>query len=172
MSFTISASIKGYLFPADKDEGLAAFLDILHNPVETYIIAYGFTMSDLVDEIIAAHNESIPVHLYLDHSQSAGQMEKPLVQKLVDAGVDVTIGTSASGKKYICHAKGVVTVGGSVWEGSVNFSSSGWYQVNTAMQFESPEYTNQFISMFEALRQYAWSQEANLQLAKTETPSA
>ena len=118
------------LASADGAQAKADFLNHLLDPGETWIIAYAFTLTDMINDLIAAHNAGLPLHLYLDHSQAIEAVEKPLVQQLVSAGVEVTIGTSPAGSQYICHTKGMVSDpaanGGSLWcwEGSTNFSLS------------------------------------------------
>ncbi|RDI65620.1 phospholipase D-like domain-containing protein [Nocardia pseudobrasiliensis] len=167
MSFVIDGSFTCYLMPVDHDEARQRFLDLIAGPGETWIIAYGFTLPGAIDELLAAHGKGVRLHLYLDHTQSAGATERPLVQRLVDAGIEVTIGTSTSGSKYICHTKGFVTdaaSGPQCWEGSVNFSTSGWLQVNTAMQFSSRPWRDHFVAQFDTLVAYAWREERTLQL--------
>jgi phosphatidylserine/phosphatidylglycerophosphate/cardiolipin synthase-like enzyme len=167
MSFVIQGSLTCYLMPDDHQTAEQRFLQLLGEPGETWIIAYTFTLQDAVDKVLAAHRAGVALHLYLDHSQSTGRTEKPLVSQLVDAGVEVTIGTSTAGSRYICHTKGLVTdstSGPQCWEGSVNFSASGWQQVNTAMNFSDATWRDHFVAQFTTLRNYAWSQERNLQL--------
>jgi hypothetical protein len=99
-----------------------------------------------------------------------GKVERPLVQQLVDAGIEVTIGTSPIGSKFICHTKGIVSdpapSGGTLWcwEGSTNFSLSAWQQVNTAIVFGSQQWRDEFVAQFEALRDFAWANERDMQL--------
>lgn len=164
--FPITGEVNCYLFPDDAKQGQADFLGIVKSPGETWIIAYAFTLLPLVDEVIAAQKAGIPMHLYLDHTQSAGVMERGQVARLAAAGCDVTIGTSTTGTRYICHTKGMV-VGDTCWEGSVNFSESGWLQVNTAMRFESPEWAGHFVSQFGTLRLYARTYEPQFQVEGT-----
>jgi hypothetical protein len=173
MSFIISTAITCYLLP---DDGVAAkkeFLAHLLDLGETWIIAYSFTLPDMVQEILQAHAKGIPLHLYLDHSQSTGRAEQPMLQQLVSAGVEVTIGTSPAGSKFICHTKGIVSDAAPkrgtlwCWEGSTNFSLTAWQQVNTAMVFASQKWRDEFVAQFEALRAYAWSQEKSLQIMST-----
>jgi hypothetical protein len=140
------------------------------NPGETWITAYGFTLPDMIHDLLGAHQKGIPLHIYLDHLQETGKTEHPLVQQLVDAGVEVTIGTSPAGSKFICHTKGIVSdaaKGGAAvwcWEGSTNFSLDAWQQVNTALVFSSQPWRDEFVAQFEALRDFAWANERNMQL--------
>lgn len=167
MTFVIDGSMTCYLMPDDHDAAKRKFLELVAAPGETWIIAYTFTLQDATDELIAAHRNGVPLHLYLDHSQSTGHSEKPLVSQLVDAGIEVTIGTSTAGRQYICHTKGLVTdspAGPQCWEGSVNFSTTGWQQVNTAMNFGSQPWRDHFVAQFATLVNYAWSQESDLQV--------
>lgn len=46
----------------------------------------------------------------------------------------------------------------------MNFSASGWQQVNTAMNFSDATWRDHFVAQFTTLRNYAWSQERELQL--------
>ena len=166
--FTITATIDCYLLPADGDAAKAVFLKHLEDPHEMWIIAYSFTLVPMIDAIIANSKGGDPIHIYLDLSQSTGSAEKPQVQRLVDAGVEVTVGTSTSGTAYITHTKGMVCddTPPLCWEGSVNFSLSGWLQVNTAMVFHAPEWRDQFVAQFNTLRNYAWSNLRSKQLMK------
>lgn len=175
MPFTITTAVTCYLLPDDGQIAQQEFLKNLLDPGETWIIAYAFTLPDMINEIIAAHAKGIPLHLYLDYSQYKSKTETPLVQKLVQAGVEVTVGTSPAGSQYICHTKGIVSdaaPGGALWcwEGSTNFSLSAWKQVNTALVFSSQEWRDQFVAQFEALRNFAWANERNLQLMASPPP--
>ena len=170
MSFQITTTVTCYLLPQDGQVAQADFLQHLLDPGETWIIAYAFTLPDMIHELLEAHTKGLPVHIYLDHSQAVGTVERPLVQQLVTAGMEVTIGTSPAGSKFICHTKGMASdpaaKGGALWcwEGSTNFSLSAWQQVNTAMVFASQPWRDQFVAQFEAIRDFAWSNERDLQL--------
>jgi hypothetical protein len=176
MSFTIEDTVfTCHLLPQDGPEAKDMFLNHLMNPGETWIIAYGFTMEQVVQDLIAAHRADVPLHLYLDHSQAGGKTEEPVVQALVDAGVEVTIGTSPAGSRFICHTKGVVVAEDPAawcWEGSVNFSQDGWFQVNTALVFNSNAWRDQFVAQFNALRAFAWKFERDLQKMPAPPPQA
>jgi PLD-like domain len=175
MPFTIDTEITCYLLPGDGQVAQQAFLKNLLDPGETWIIAYAFTLPDMINELLAAQKKGTPLHLYLDYSQYTDKTETPLVQKLVQAGVEVTVGTSPAGSQYICHTKGIVSdaaPGGALWcwEGSTNFSLSAWKQVNTALVFSSEEWRDQFVAQFEALRNFAWANERNLQIMSSPPP--
>ena len=170
--FQITTKITCYLLPDDGTAAEREFLTHISDPGETYIIAYGFTLVPMIDDLIAAHNKGVPLHIFLDHTQSEGTMQKPLVQRLVDSGIEVTIGTSPAGSKYICHTKGLVSNDNPVWcwEGSTNFSQSAWNQVNTAMVFSSQQWYDNFVAQFKQIRQFAWSKERLFQVMKNPPP--
>lgn len=167
MPFQITTTVDCYLLPDDGVAARALFLEHLKDPNEMWIIAYSFTLAPMIDEIIANNAAATPIHIYLDFSQSSGRAEAQQVQRLVAGGVEVTIGTSPAGTRYICHTKGIVCNDKPqpfCWEGSVNFSESGWHQVNTAMIFHSAEYRDAFVNQFNHLRYFAWTQEREKQL--------
>ena len=173
MPFQISGTITCYLLPEDGAAAEAALLQHLEDDGEMYITAYAFTLGPMIDRILADFQAGDPLHIYLDASQSRGAAERVQVQRLVDAGVEVTIGTSPEGSRYICHTKGIVCIHDEgpdepdtafCWEGSVNFSESGWHQVNTAMVFGSSGWSTEFVKHFKGLRQFAWTNERPLQL--------
>ena len=171
--FTIKTTVTCYLLPEDGAAAKAMFLKHLQDPHEMWIIAYSFTLTTMIDEIIANATGGDPIHIYLDYSQSSGAAESPVVKRLVGAGVEVTIGTSPSGTSYITHTKGFVCDDTPVpfcWEGSVNFSEGGWLQVNTAMNFNNHTWRDQFVEQFNSLRDYAWTNERSFQLMKTPPP--
>jgi hypothetical protein len=167
--FTITTTIDCYLLPEDGDAAKALFLHHLEDPYEMWIVAYSFTLVPMIDEIIKNSAGGAPIHIYLDLSQSSGAAEKPEVARLVAAGVEVTIGTSPAGTSYITHTKGVTCSDVPepwCWEGSVNFSASGWLQVNTAMFFHSQQWHREFVAQFDQLRDYAWTNLRSVQLMK------
>jgi hypothetical protein len=170
MPFEITTTAECFLLPDDGAAAQALFLQHLKDPYEMWIIAYSFTLAPMVDEIIANNTPTEAVHIYLDFSQSSGAAEAPEVKKLIAGGVEVTIGTSTAGSQYICHTKGIVCDDRPApwcWEGSVNFSLSGWHQVNTALFFHSQPYRDAFVNQFNHLRYFAWTQERDKQLMKT-----
>ena len=166
MPFQITPTITCYLLPGDGAVAQQEFLNHVSDPGETYIIAYGFTLVPMIDDLIAAHQKGVPLHIFLDHTQSEGVMQKPDVLRLVNAGVEVTIGTSPAGSQYICHTKGVASNDNPVWcwEGSTNFSQSAWSQVNTVMVFSSQTWYDNFVAQFQQIRQFAWTNERQFQV--------
>ncbi len=167
--FTITTTIDCYLLPEDGAAAKQRFLDHLQDPHDMWIIAYSFTLMPMIDEIVKNSSPPGMIHIYLDLSQSRGTAEKPQVQRLIDAGVEVTIGTSPAGLSFITHTKGIVCNDTPVpwcWEGSVNFSESGWMQVNTAMVFNDKTWRDNFVAQFDTLRDYAWTNERADQLMK------
>ncbi len=169
MTFKIETDITCYLLPEDGKIAKKEFLQHLKNQGETWITAYSFTLEPMIEELIAAYEAGISLHLYLDYRSEQNIHEKPKVQSLVDAGIEVTIGTSPEGSRYICHTKGVVVDEEHpwCWEGSVNFSEGGWHQVNTAMVFYSKEWSDQFVNQFKELRRFAWEKERKIQLMES-----
>ncbi len=172
MPFTITGTVECFLLPEDGQTAEAALLTHLADNGEMYITAYAFTLVPMIDQLLANFQRGDPLHLYLDYSQESGTAEKPEVQRLVDAGMEITIGTSPEGSKYICHTKGIVCLDNPpwCWEGSVNFSESGWHQVNTAMMFNSLVWAQAFVNQFKGLRQFAWTSERSFQLMKKPPP--
>jgi phosphatidylserine/phosphatidylglycerophosphate/cardiolipin synthase-like enzyme len=168
MPFTYQAETTVFLLPKDGQLAEAEFLSALRNPFETYIIAYGFTLNAMIGEILAAHAAGVRIHIYLDHTQSAGTAEKPQVQRLVNAGVDVTIGTSPAGRGFICHSKALVVLDDLqnpyCWSGSVNFSPTGFKQVNTVEVRRSLIWATNFIEQFNSLKTWALENEPEYQL--------
>ena len=162
--FQMHSDVTCYLLPDDAKVAQEAFLAKLRHPAETWIIAYGFTLQPMIDELVSARRAGKKLHLYLDHTQSTGRAESADVARLVRAGVEVTIGTSPV-RGLICHTKGVVVDGRApwCWEGSVNFSNKGFEQVNTAMVFSSRRWRDRFVAQFEALRAFAWREERGWQ---------
>src|SRR5205823_1918351 len=142
MPFQITTTITCFLLPGDGAQAEAEFLRHLADPSEMYIIAYGFTLQPMIDQFLANHVAGDPLQFYLDHSQASGMAEKPQLKRLVDAGIEVTIGTSPEGSQFICHTNGIVCLDPTpcCWEGSVNVSVSGWHQLNTAMSFSSEDW--------------------------------
>lgn len=96
---------------------------------EIKIDIYGFTYRPLMDALIAAHSRHEGVHIVADHTQAEGTAEKPELQRLVDAGIDLVVGTSSRGG--IDHSKYIVIDGKTVIFGSFNFSQSALAQDNT-----------------------------------------
>lgn len=163
-----------YFLPDDGEEALARFLSLLHDPGETWISAYGFTLPALFQEIKAADARGVIVHLLLDHTQASGPAEKAALQDLgasLQHG-DITITTAGAGSHQttqIHHWKAMVIDaldGGEpwVWRGSVNFSPSGFNQGNEASVMRSAVWAGAFIKEFDEHRDWARLHEPQYQL--------
>lgn len=154
-----------FQFPEDAQEARVELLSHWReSPCETWIRAYAFTMSDLAAAVVEA-NKVAPQHVYMDRSQYDENLEqKTLAKQLVAEGVEVTIGTSPAGADYIAHTKAWFRADGLCWEGSLNFSESAWYQVNTAFCFLCPAWRDMMLAAFHRDVAYAWEHERRYQV--------
>jgi phosphatidylserine/phosphatidylglycerophosphate/cardiolipin synthase-like enzyme len=102
-----------------------------------HIDIYGFTYAPLMDALISARQRGVAVRVVADHTQAEGTAEKPQLQRLVDAGIEVLVGTSSRGaidhSKYILVDAdlGAAAPESCVGYGSFNFSASAESQDNT-----------------------------------------
>jgi hypothetical protein len=164
-------NVTAWEFPEDAEAGKAALLEhwTQPSPVETWLRAYAFTMGELATAIIQAAKVA-PQHVYVDKSQYQAETEMQALCKTVaeTPNVDLTIGTSPAGAGFIAHTKAFVDRDGNCWEGATNFSESAWHQVNTALQFVSPEWRDLIVAGFNRDVAYAWSSEASLQIMSKE----
>ena len=87
------------------DDTTAAFLKFVKRAKKSVCISiYGFHLPPLTDALIAKHQAGVKVTIILDHTQAEGKAESGEVQKLVDAGVPLLIGTSPI-HRQILHSK-------------------------------------------------------------------
>lgn len=154
-----------YTLPADGDVARRDFLELLHNPGETFLADFGFTDSGLVAEMEQADAALVPGHAILDRSQSAGHTERTVLASMLPLlkHWDVTISTAGPDSRspsQLMHTKAMVvraTDGGQAWcwLGSINFSVGGWLEANNAVRFRSDAYAAVFIAWFERTRSWA-----------------
>lgn len=167
---TFPTVLTGYFMPDQHARAEAAFMELLTNPHETWLMSYGFTYEPMIEALLKAHSEGVKLHLYLDHTQSAGTAEKPQVKRLVDAGIDVSIGTSTIGGN-ISHTKSLIVKmpDGTrrCMSGSVNFSQNGWLQCNHLFEFDGEIWADFFLTQFNELRDFAWAKQKAYQLYDT-----
>jgi len=172
--FTISITETDYFMPEDGAVAQKRFLELLANPGEVWMSAYSFTLQPMFDELLKADVRGVKIHLLLDHSQEAGRAEasrvKNLAANLKHGDVTITTaGINSQAPSQIWHWKGfVVRQTGShqyaCWEGSTNFSQSGWLQGNSARTFASDVWAQKFIQQFEAHKQWALTNEPQYQI--------
>lgn len=166
MPYMITSEVTCYLIPEEREAATKEFLRHLHGPEETWIVASEISIVPLIIELIAAHKQGVPIHLYLDHSRASGRADRHQISRLANAGIEVTIGTSLVGQGDLSHTKGVVVNGRPpwCWAGPLNFMGSCWHAVDMAMVFCSWEWSERFVEEFRELRQYAWEREPALQI--------
>jgi phosphatidylserine/phosphatidylglycerophosphate/cardiolipin synthase-like enzyme len=111
---------------------------------EILIDIYGFTYVPLMDALIERHRAGVAVRIVADHTQAAGLAERPQLQRLVDAGIDLVIGTSSRGG--IDHSKYLVVDRKVVGFGSFNFSESALAQDNTFTETSDLAMVAQFVA--------------------------
>jgi len=71
-----------------------------------HITAYGLTLDDLGTIVIDKHKAGLEVGVVADKTQSGGHAQHALLQRMVDAGVPVTIATAPTGA--INHEKALI----------------------------------------------------------------
>lgn len=162
-----------YFLPEDGELARAEFLRLVSMPTETWISGYGFTMRSVFDQLKANDAQNVPFHLLLDYTQSQGIYAKNNLKNLNRGKIvsDITLTTAGKASKrpsQLWHWKGMVKRaddGGDpyCWDGSVNFSASGWHQGNSARVFRSQAWADRFLQQFESTKAWALEQRKHYQ---------
>jgi phosphatidylserine/phosphatidylglycerophosphate/cardiolipin synthase-like enzyme len=154
--------------PFDDTEG--EFLKFVSRAKKSLVIViYGFHLPKLTDILIAKHQARVKVAVILDHTQAEGKAESSEVQKLVDAGVPLLIGTSPV-HRAILHSKFCVTDSKAVEFGSWNYSLSASQQSNTMTYIEDRNYARVFTQHFDRIRDFITLHEMAMQPAHEVIP--
>ena len=115
------------------------------------LIIYGYHLPALTALLIAKHQAGVKVNVILDHSQAEGHAESAEVQKLVDAGVPLLIGTSPV-HHQILHTKATIIDECAVESGSWNYSLSASQQSNTLTFVHDAEYARAYLLHWHTIR--------------------
>lgn len=115
------------------------------------LIIYGYHLPALTALLIAKHQAGVKVNVILDHSQAEGHAESGEVQKLVDAGVPLLIGTSPV-HHQILHTKATIIDECAVESGSWNYSLSASQQSNTLTFVHDAEYARAYLLHWHTIR--------------------
>ena len=98
--------------------GALIAMEISKSADSIYVQAYGFTSSQIAEELVRAHNRGVKVRVLLDKSNISSKHSK--MKELVDAGIDIGI-DKVSG---IAHNKVIIIDERKVITGSFNFTAN------------------------------------------------
>lgn len=140
-----TASVQVRTLFAPFDQTAQEYLSFVASAKQSvYLLIYGFHLPPLTDLLIAKHKAGVTVNLILDHSQAEGRAESAEVQKLVDAGVPLLIGTSPV-HHQILHTKATIIDEHAVESGSWNYSLSASAQSNTLTFVDDHDYARAYL---------------------------
>jgi phosphatidylserine/phosphatidylglycerophosphate/cardiolipin synthase-like enzyme len=133
-----------------------AYLAFLRQATHTTrIMIYGFTLDDVVEELVRQKAAGVDIKIIFDRSQASGRAERAEIERLVAGGfkqgVDFVVGTSPE-HHAINHLKATWIDGTTVWHGSWNYSASANAQYNSVEIVRSQELAALFDQAFE----FAW----------------
>lgn len=132
-------ALEGQLLHSPEDDTTGAFLSLVRMAQQSiHVIIFGFHLPVLTDTLVAKQKAGVEVSVILDHTQANGKAEQSEVQRLVDGGVPLAIGTSSQHAQII-HDKVCVVDGHLVEFGSWNYSLSASWQDNTMVITDSRE---------------------------------
>jgi len=155
------------LFSPD-DDTAGEFISWLARAQKSIHMAiYGFHMPKLCDLLIEKHRSGVEVHLVMDHTQAHGKAEWPEVNALVQAGIDVVIGTSRC-RHEIMHNKFTVVDGAEVEDGSWNYSLSASLESNVQNYVRSVERATLFLAQWQKMRNWIVAHEPQYQIRTQE----
>lgn len=169
------ANENNYFLPEDGPIAKQDFLSIFDGAIEIYLADYGFNMPEAKDKLIALDKVGCRNHLLLDMIQCSGSHQRAMVQEMINefTNGEVTITTAGAPSPTlgaIWHWKTVVAIYADkqpmIFSGSVNFTTSGWVQGNSARMFSSKEWVDAFVAIFKSHRQWALDHRPQYQLAK------
>lgn len=156
----ITASIDSYFSP---DEDLKTlFLNFIQSTdTELRFADYGFHMPMLTDTLIHLHESGKDIAGVLDRIQEQGKYEHPEVVKLLQAKMDLAIGTSM--KRRIMHDKFAVRDRRFVLAGSWNFSETATSESNFFFIIDSPELAKRFLANWQEMHDWILAHEPQYQ---------
>lgn len=169
-----SVAVRTLFAPFDRTtEEYLAFVNSARQSV--FILIYGMHLPLLTEALIAKHQAGVKVNIILDHSQSAGRAEAQEVQKLVDAGVPLLIGTSPV-HGQILHTKATIIDENAVESGSWNYSLSASQQSNTLTFVHDADYARSYLDHWHRIRGFIILHDAIYQpkgeVAAADVPAA
>lgn len=169
----VTASLKIRTLFAPFDDTTAAFLVFVQGARKSLDInIYGFHLPALTETLIAKHRAGVRVSIILDHSQERGRAEQAEVQKLIDAGVPLLVGTSPV-HGQILHSKFTVVDGVAVEHGSWNYSLSASQQSNDMHFVEDADYAAEYQRHHDRIRSFIVMHQMAMQPAgEVEAPAA
>lgn len=156
MPVTADAATTRYFTPKEAAAARQALLSLINGARhELRLIMYGFTDSELIDALGAAHTRGVDVSLILDHTQASGPTEAAMLRRLLLTlpAANVRIGTSPV-KHQIIHLKCLVVDQSAVADGSLNWSPTAFEQINDVVVTMSPTTAAAYLALFE--EQWAW----------------
>lgn len=154
----------------DGAKAYLAFLAQLQHDINLMI--YGFTLAPAIDLLIEKKEQGIPAGIIADHTQGMGHVEKPQLQRLVDAGFVnaydprkwwFLLGTSPE-HHAINHLKTTFGDGKYVLEGSWNYSLSASQELNVLSIIESPELVATYAKVFDFAANWIVAHESQYQV--------
>ena len=151
-----------YFAPADPVQAeILAFAAA--EQTELCVGAYALTLAPLVADLLANHARGLTQQVLCDLSQEQGHYEHPAVVQLINAGVDVVIGTAPSGN--ILHSKYLLGKSQqAVFSGSYNFSASAAIQDNCSQLFADQLVWQAYRSHFDVARAWVVANEPQDQI--------
>ena len=164
-------TIRDVTYFAPYDDVALALVNLAASATKSiHIDIYGLTLAQLIDVLIARHRAGINVRVVGDHTQAMGTAEKPQLQRLVDAGIDLIITTSSHGA--IDHSKylivdgdlGALNEASCVGFGSFNFSLSASLQDNTFTIRNDAGLVAQFMANWQVVRDFGAAHHPEWQL--------
>lgn len=139
--------------------GTTQYLDWIDQKCHSslYVADFTFTSQDIADKYVALQNSGVDVHVILDKMQTKSvKKERPLIEELRQAGVEVIITTSPR-KSAIMHDKFSVADGLWVEDGSYNYTDSANDQCNV-LNFNtiaSPKRAALFLGTWHEIKDFA-----------------
>ncbi|MBY0550898.1 MAG: hypothetical protein K2W95_26705 [Candidatus Obscuribacterales bacterium] len=149
------------VFTPDED-GLSAYLGFLDRArTSVHVACYGFTEPQVVDKLIELHKRGVKVRILLDRSQSHGKYQAEQVKRLLDAGIEVVIGTSTKSGQ-IMHNKFTIIDGLLVEDGSWNYTRSANKQANVLNFVQSKSRAQLFQKQWDKMHDFMSKQKQDL----------
>ena len=116
------------------DKELIALINAAQSHI--YFAIYEFTLSDVADALVAAKKRGVDVEGLVDAGESASSYDKPVIQKLISAGIPVEEEKHPDGNG-IMHIKALVTdsayaIGSYNWTGSATSENDELLEIGTS----------------------------------------